>query len=125
MVQDIRKEGARMVGVVGQPPIGCVPVVITVTSVNDDSQQRCNESLSSVGFDYNQKLKKMLKKMDDSKFRVIYADIYDPMIDMVKNPSKYVKLILFMLCNPSTLLALTIQNSFPSDIEVSQTASCD
>ncbi|KAL8507066.1 hypothetical protein ACS0TY_017812 [Phlomoides rotata] len=100
MVQDIRKEGARMVGVVGQPPIGCVPVVITVTSVTDDSQRRCNESLSSVGFDYNQKLKKMLKKMDDSKFRVIYADIYDPMIDMVKNPSKY-------------------------DIEVSQTASCD
>lgn len=34
--------------------------------------------------------------MNDSKFRVTYADIYDPIIDMVKNPSKYGKFILFI-----------------------------
>ncbi|XP_012830470.1 PREDICTED: GDSL esterase/lipase At5g45960-like [Erythranthe guttata] len=73
------------------PPIGCMPIVITVTSGEANGQRRCVDSLSTVALDYNQKLQNKLTAMDNSSSSAIYyADIYQPLNDMIQTPSQFV-----------------------------------
>ncbi|KAL0328883.1 UNVERIFIED_CONTAM: GDSL esterase/lipase [Sesamum calycinum] len=89
-IQGLREEGATVIGLVGLPPIGCLPIVITVTSAEADGERRCNDSLSSIALDYNQKLQKMLEAMQNSSSSIIYyADIYKPLNDIIQRPSRY------------------------------------
>ncbi|KAL7102833.1 hypothetical protein ACP275_08G142900 [Erythranthe tilingii] len=89
-IQGLREEGARLIAVVGLPPIGCMPIVITVTSGEANGQRRCIDSLSTVALDYNQKLQNKLTAMDNSSSSAIYyADIYQPLNDMIQNPSQF------------------------------------
>ncbi|KAL0407406.1 UNVERIFIED_CONTAM: GDSL esterase/lipase [Sesamum latifolium] len=89
-IQGLREEGAKVIGLVGLPPIGCLPIVITVTSVKADGERRCNDALSSIALDYNQKLQKMLEAMQNSSSTIIYyADIYKPLNDIIRRPSRY------------------------------------
>ncbi|KAL0321273.1 UNVERIFIED_CONTAM: GDSL esterase/lipase [Sesamum radiatum] len=90
-IQGLREEGAKVIGLVGLPPIGCLPIVITVTSGEaDGARRRCNDSLSSIALDYNEKLQKMLEAMQNSSSTIIYfADIYKPLNDIIQRPSRY------------------------------------
>ncbi|XP_011086020.1 GDSL esterase/lipase At5g45960-like [Sesamum indicum] len=89
-IQGLREEGAKVIGLVGLPPIGCLPIVITVTSGEAEGERRCNHSLSSIALDYNQKLQKMLEAMQNSSSTIIYyADIYKPLNDIIQRPSRY------------------------------------
>ncbi|KAL0295822.1 UNVERIFIED_CONTAM: GDSL esterase/lipase [Sesamum angustifolium] len=89
-IQGLREEGATVIGLVGLPPIGCLPIVITVTSAEADGERRCNDSVSSIALDYNQKLQKMLEAMQNSSSIIIYyADIYKPFNDIIQRPSRY------------------------------------
>ncbi|KAL3615115.1 hypothetical protein CASFOL_040776 [Castilleja foliolosa] len=90
-LQDIIEEGARVIGLVGLPPIGCIPLVITLTSGDKAWGPRpCNDALSSIALDYNEKLKDLILESNrNSNSTIIYVDIYDPLNDMIQNPSKY------------------------------------
>ncbi|KAL7142630.1 hypothetical protein ABFS83_08G136800 [Erythranthe nasuta] len=89
-IQGLREEGARLIAVVGLPPIGCMPIVITVTSGEANGQRRCIDSLSTVALDYNQKLQNKLTAMvNSSSDAIYYVDIYQPLDDMIQNPSQF------------------------------------
>ncbi|KAL2475285.1 GDSL esterase/lipase [Abeliophyllum distichum] len=88
-VQGLLDQGGRTIAFVGLPPMGCLPVVITLNSGNAFHSRGCSESLSSVAVDYNQKLQIKLKAMESHGIRIIYADIYKPLDGMTKNPSKF------------------------------------
>uniref|UniRef100_M1AQ92 GDSL esterase/lipase n=1 Tax=Solanum tuberosum TaxID=4113 RepID=M1AQ92_SOLTU len=112
-------EGARVIGIVGLPPMGCLPVVITMKTAGSPLQPRqCIDSYSDVGKEYNQLLQNMLKNMITYGTKIIYADIYNPFYDMVQNPNKYGfnnvysgccgtgLFELALLCNPNSLVCI-------------------
>lgn len=73
----------------GLPPIGSIPMIMTA---NSPMLLRISlENMNSEARAYNDKLIKLLQqlqaKLPGSK--LIYADIYSPLIDMIKNPQKY------------------------------------
>ncbi|MCD7448803.1 hypothetical protein HAX54_046649 [Datura stramonium] len=89
-LQDLMAEGARFIGIVGLPPLGCLPVVITTNTVATPLLPReCIDSYSAVGNEYNWLLQNMLTNMDIPGTQLVYADIYNPLYDMVQNPNKY------------------------------------
>ncbi|KAK4421186.1 GDSL esterase/lipase [Sesamum alatum] len=89
-IQGLREEGAKLIGLVGLPPIGCLPIVITVTSGEAVGGRPCNDGLSSIALDYNRKLQILLEAMQNSSPGIIYyADIYKPVNDIIQRPSRY------------------------------------
>ncbi|KZV58739.1 GDSL esterase/lipase-like [Dorcoceras hygrometricum] len=89
-IQGLVELGARKIAVVGLPPIGCVPVVITLNSGNALTQRGCIESLCSVARDYNRMLQATLADMQMSHgARVVYVDIYKPLDEIVRNPRQF------------------------------------
>ena len=72
------------IGVVGAPPVGCLPAIITLNSEDPISGRQCIERLNSISRDYNRLLENNLKGLQRNDTRVVYADIYTPIIDMVQ-----------------------------------------
>ncbi|KAL0363425.1 UNVERIFIED_CONTAM: GDSL esterase/lipase [Sesamum calycinum] len=83
LLQALLGEGARRIGVVGLPPMGCLPVVITLYSDSPILKRDCISNFSSIGQDYNQILKNELNSMQlqikSSGARIAYIDIYGPL----------------------------------------------
>ncbi|KAL3643486.1 hypothetical protein CASFOL_014301 [Castilleja foliolosa] len=93
-IQGILKLGARKIAVMGLPPIGCVPGVITLYSNNALTHRGCIDWLSSVARDYNRLLQNKLTGMQTHGTKIIYGDIYKPIEDMVNKPQLYGELIV-------------------------------
>ncbi|KMT04561.1 hypothetical protein BVRB_8g182190 isoform B [Beta vulgaris subsp. vulgaris] len=87
VIKGLWDQGARKIAVAGVPPMGCLPIVITMTSNNSISQRGCIESLSSIARDYNKLLQLHLKSLQltlqDQRTKIAYIDIYSPLDDIV------------------------------------------
>lgn len=92
IVQDLYGVGARRIGVLSLPPIGCVPVQRTL---NGGIVRGCSDSANQASQIYNSKLQSVVnslsKKFPDSRF--VYFDIYDPLNSLIQNPAQYGKYI--------------------------------
>ncbi|XP_057247272.1 GDSL esterase/lipase At5g45960 [Beta vulgaris subsp. vulgaris] len=89
-LQSLLDRGARRIGVVGLPPVGCLPIVITFHSSLHQPRD-CIESMSSIARDYNKMLQQELTTAQASQpnIRVAYGDIYSTLQDQFKYPHKY------------------------------------
>lgn len=76
--------------VLGLPPIGCLPIQMTM-AMQKQNERRCIEKQNSDSKEYNQKLKKSLTDIQSnlSGSVIFYADIYGALFDMATNPQKY------------------------------------
>ncbi|KAJ6379129.1 hypothetical protein OIU76_015858 [Salix suchowensis] len=94
-VQELYNHGGRLMAIAGLPPIGCLPVQI-VTRYGSSGTPACLEDQNLDCQTYNKKLNRLLTQLQPSLpgSRIIYADIYDPLSDMVSQPQKYGKLLL-------------------------------
>ncbi|XP_050229313.1 GDSL esterase/lipase At1g06990-like [Mercurialis annua] len=83
---DLYNLGLRKVVVAGLPPIGCLPVEMIKKF---GSACMDNENSDSEGF--NVKLQKLLPDVESMlpESHIFYANIYDPLKDMMDNPQKY------------------------------------
>ncbi|KAK1556712.1 hypothetical protein Q3G72_010607 [Acer saccharum] len=93
LIQNLQEEGARKIVVTGLPPMGCLPVVITLNSEDAILQRGCIDKYSTVAREYNQMLQNELKSMhfgsaNNIDAKIYYFDIYGPMIDMIQGPAK-------------------------------------
>ncbi|KAL9269870.1 GDSL esterase/lipase-like protein [Drosera capensis] len=94
-IMELWKEGATKIAMAGLPPIGCLPMVITLYAQNLTEHRACLESLSSVAREYNhllqQELNTTLDKltMYDHHVKLVYLDIYDPMESMIHQAAKF------------------------------------
>ncbi|GFP97554.1 GDSL esterase/lipase at5g45960 [Phtheirospermum japonicum] len=88
-IQGLLKLGARKIAIVGLPPIGCVPAVITLYSNNALSHRVCIERLSSIARDYNRLLQNKLTNVQTHGTKIIYVDIYKPIEDIIKRPQQF------------------------------------
>lgn len=84
--------GARKIGVFGIPPVGCLPFQRTLSG---GIARICVEEYNQAAQLANAKLSAAIngtltKKLPQSK--LVFIDIYDPMLDLIVNPDKYGKI---------------------------------
>lgn len=96
-MQDLIAEGAQNILFVGLPPMGCLPLVITTHSDCAIQNRNCVENISSPARSFNEELQNQLNAVRRANIKIAYADIYNPMDDMIKNPSKYGQFIYISL----------------------------
>ncbi|XP_019420772.1 PREDICTED: uncharacterized protein LOC109330963 [Lupinus angustifolius] len=80
--------GARKIGVFNVPVIGCVP---SQRTIGGGIMRACSDFSNQVAILFNSKLSFQMEslqtKLFDAKF--VYLDSYNPLLDILQNPSKY------------------------------------
>ncbi|MQL90390.1 hypothetical protein Taro_022985 [Colocasia esculenta] len=112
-IQELYNEGARKIGVLGVPPIGCVPSQRTLHGgILRDCSAPLNEAALLFNKEISTELERLAPKLKGS--RLIYVDIYAPLLDIMQYPLKYGFLVstqgccgtgnleVAVLCNPLT-----------------------
>ncbi|KAL9269869.1 GDSL esterase/lipase-like protein [Drosera capensis] len=120
-VQELWKEGARKIGVVGLAPLGCLPMVITLNTKNITQPRGCLKSPGLVVSSYNQQLQMKLNDIQnqlavsDQRTKLFYLDINTPTLSYIQDPTRFGfeevargccgtgYLELSFLCNPTTI----------------------
>ncbi|KAL1365231.1 hypothetical protein HN51_013299 [Arachis hypogaea] len=87
-IQELLREGARKLGVVGLPPMGCLPIMITFNSNNALLERGCVDMFSSVARNHNLILQNQLNLVQlnssmSTGAKIYYVDIYEPLSNMI------------------------------------------
>ena len=93
--QSLYERGARKFGVAGLPPVGCLPLQVTVGSMLPSEhmlQRLCVAEQNDDAKAYNNKLQNVIiprltTSLHGSK--IVYFDIFESMMDMVLHPNTY------------------------------------
>ncbi|GLJ22705.1 hypothetical protein SUGI_0427650 [Cryptomeria japonica] len=87
-IQNISKEGATRLAIVGVPPFGCLPSQIALYNPFGNT---CYKKLNKVATSFNSKMMNLIQKMNSSleDLRIDYFHLYGKLYDIVKNPRKY------------------------------------
>ncbi|KAJ4903956.1 GDSL esterase/lipase [Raphanus sativus] len=93
-IQRLHDAGARRIAVAGLPPIGCLPVQVTLGTVTIPRilhHRICTENQNADSQLYNQKLRKLNYRLSQRLpgSKILYLDIYTPLIDMIRHPPRY------------------------------------
>ncbi|XP_054819336.1 GDSL esterase/lipase EXL1-like [Prosopis cineraria] len=88
LVKDLYEVGLRRIGVFSAPPIGCVPFQRTVAG---GAERKCVERYNEAAQLFNSKLSRELASLnrDLPSSRVVYLDVYSPLLDVIVNYQKY------------------------------------
>ncbi|XP_075098789.1 GDSL esterase/lipase At2g31550-like [Nicotiana tabacum] len=88
IIKRLYDNGCRNVLITGLPPLGCIPAQMTARS---SFNRQCIQNLNSEAQSYNQKLTEILPRIQGTfpGSKLVYADLYQPLIDMNTNPQKY------------------------------------
>lgn len=95
--------GARRFGLSGLPPVGCLPIQMTlnISPANNFVKRVCVNQQNVDSQAYNTKLQALISRLQvrlkGSKFA--YFDAFKPLMDMIKNPQKYGELNIHYLIN--------------------------
>ncbi|XP_071703401.1 GDSL esterase/lipase EXL3-like [Rutidosis leptorrhynchoides] len=87
-IQEIYKLGARRIAVFGAPPIGCLPSQRTLAG---GVARMCKDEYNEAAQIYNSKLQPQLEYLNSTlaESRIVYVDIYNPLLDIIKHPKNY------------------------------------
>jgi len=105
--QNIYNEGATRLFVFGLLPFGCVPSQITLHNLTGNT---CIEEYNDVAVSFNKRTASLLETIKPRfpGLKIAVINIYDKLLDMIKNPSKYGNILLlsdsFTLNNFSTFM---------------------
>lgn len=91
-IQSMYDLGARRILVAGLPPVGCLPLQLTLAALRQPPRpDGCIKEQNAAAESYNGKLQRMLAGFQSVSpgARAVYADIYSPLLDMVDHPGKY------------------------------------
>lgn len=89
-IQTLNNMGAKKIGIVGVPPLGCCPSQITL---GGSPSRECEPSRNQASMLYNSKISKEIDRLNaerngyGSKF--LYIDIYYNLLDLIQNPTFY------------------------------------
>lgn len=92
LMQSLHNLGARRILVAGLPPVGCLPLQMTLAALRlSPRPQGCIAEQNAAAESYNAKLQRMLTKFQSGSpgTKAVYVDIYSPLMDMVDQPQKY------------------------------------
>ncbi|XP_061367749.1 GDSL esterase/lipase EXL3-like [Gastrolobium bilobum] len=87
-LQELYGLGARRIGVIGVPAIGCVP---SQRTIGGGIQRACSDSENQVAFLFNTKLFSQMEALKNMfpEARLVYLDIYNPLLYIIQNPAAY------------------------------------
>ncbi|RWW23331.1 hypothetical protein GW17_00012424 [Ensete ventricosum] len=87
-IKQLHGLGARKIGFVGLPPIGCVP---SQRTAGGGILRECEETRNQAAQLYNSKIQQEIQRLsgelDDG--RLVYIDIYDILLDLIRRPGYY------------------------------------
>lgn len=73
--------------------MGCLPIVITLNWKGGFGDRGCIEAYNALSRDFNAKLQMELQyqrgRFAADGGQILYADIYDPLLNMILSPSKF------------------------------------
>ncbi|CAL5384676.1 unnamed protein product [Camellia sinensis] len=89
-IQELYQLGLKRIGLFGAAPIGCLPSQRTLaggelrvcSEIYNQAAQLMNSKLSSAITSYN-------NSHNDPKARIVYTDIYNPLLNIILNHDKY------------------------------------
>ncbi|KAK8948432.1 GDSL esterase/lipase [Platanthera zijinensis] len=94
-IQVLSDLGANRIVVSGLPPMGCLPIVITLKASDGIHDRGCINSLNSIALDYNTKLRATLREYSSSssssEAQMFYVDPFKPLLDIITSPASYVR----------------------------------
>ncbi|KAI3864962.1 hypothetical protein MKX03_023233 [Papaver bracteatum] len=87
-IKDLRNLGARKISLSGSFPMGCLPIVRTLNVLVG---RACLDRYNEVARDFNRNLINLVADLNKevSGIRVVYADAYSLVIQMIETPSLY------------------------------------
>lgn len=97
-VKELYALGARKLSITGLVPMGCLPLERATNILGDHG---CNEKYNKVALEFNDKLEKMILKLNKELPQVIAlsANVYDIVLDIITRPSSYGMFIFFYICS--------------------------
>lgn len=89
-VKELYDLGCRKMVVSGLPPIGCLPIQMTI-KFEILTNRKCLEDQNSDAQSYNEKLAKLLPEIQAMlpRSKIVFAEVYEPMLDMINYPQQY------------------------------------
>ncbi|CAI0382532.1 unnamed protein product, partial [Linum tenue] len=87
--KDLYSVGSRRIGVFGAPPLGCIPSSRTVAG---GLERKCNDKYNEASQLFNSKLSaglNSLKENLDTATRIVYIDVYNPLLEVINNYQSY------------------------------------
>ncbi|KAL1822895.1 hypothetical protein ACET3Z_009673 [Daucus carota] len=87
-IQELYDLGATRIAVFGAPPIGCLPSQRTLAG---GLNRMCVDRYNQAAQLYNAKLSSQLDTLGNTlpQSKVVYVDIYNPLLDLIQNPQNY------------------------------------
>ncbi|KAL5995677.1 hypothetical protein ACLOJK_025745 [Asimina triloba] len=88
LLQDLYSLGTLKLGIVGLPPLGCLP---SQRTLRGGPNRDCAESVNQAAIMFNSQLQKELKLLSNklSGATLVYIDLYTPATSIIQNPSLY------------------------------------
>ena len=88
--------GVRRIGVFSAPPLGCLPALKTI---NGNSGNGCVDDPNEAAKLFNAKLSVELDYLNNNLLhaKVVYIDVYDPLLDIIQNPKKHGNISFFFI----------------------------
>jgi hypothetical protein len=85
-IQNLYELGARRIGVISLPPMGCLPAAITLFGAGNKS---CVERLNNDAIMFNTKLENTTRLLMNrhSGLRLVAFNVYQPFLDIITNPT--------------------------------------
>lgn len=87
-IQNIYKEGASLFGLIVLPPFGCLPSQIALYNV---TAHACVDEFNDAAISFNKKAASLVENLKPKLpgLKIAYINIYDKLLDIIKNPPKY------------------------------------
>lgn len=111
MLKELYKFGAKRIGVLGVPPLGCLPSQRTQRGGSD---RACAEDRNEASEIFNTKLSQALTSLKQKcpQSRFVYIDIYNPMLGLIQRPQNngniYIDLLILFPYNSLHYFFLSI-----------------
>jgi hypothetical protein len=124
-VQRLINEGAVYIVVPGNPPTGCSPSVLTFRQSNDTANYDligCLRDVNRVVRYHNMLLRAAVGSLRDKypHARIIFADFYQPIIQVLQNPSVFGKPHIFVVNDGMQSSTLFYSTPLPVTLRVLQ-----
>lgn len=86
--KELYEVGARRIGVLSLPPIGCVPSQRTLGGGID---RQCSKSANEAASLFNSKLSSAIHALNKQlpNSTLVYLDTYNPLLSLIQNPAQY------------------------------------
>eukprot|EP00253_Pinus_taeda_P004091 PITA_04091 len=87
-IQNIYREGATLFGLTSLPPFGCLPSQITLHNLIGNA---CVDEFNDVAMSFNKKAASLLETLKPTLpgLKMVYINLYDKLLDIITNPSRY------------------------------------